>query len=133
VDKKIDWLEIGIVVIGLILSIAFCSYHVSFNGYLGLTTSQWKLEWATSQNLFSLFMVILIVIAYSGTIHCFFKYVFAPYFIIKLLYHISCYSGLYLFSPQVWEVIWSFIIVALIGIGLIYCIQLIRKGGKYVD
>jgi hypothetical protein len=60
-----------------------------------------------------------------GFIQKLFRFVFVPYFGIKLIYQFSRLSGVYFCTPEKWEVIWSIICVIMFIFGLI--IILIKK------
>ncbi len=121
---KIDIVESVVIVICLIFIIAMSFYHISFNGYLGIGEKTWDVIWAFSENGLLLFMSYLISMLTAGVLRMFFQWIFIPYFSLKLIYHLSCYSGIYLFSPQVWGNIWS---VVLVFIFLIFLILILIK------
>jgi len=125
--KKVDWIELVFVVICLIFAIAISFYHMSYDGYLGINNDQWDTIWAISENALSLSMCVLIFLIAYGVLRVLFKWVFMPYFILKLIYHVSCYAKIYLCSENRWENIWSFVCVILIMIGLLFTIILIRR------
>lgn len=125
--KRIDMIEGFFVIMSMLFVIAISLYHVSFNGYLGLSDSTWGTIWAISENGFSLMLCSIIVLNTSGMIRQLFSKVFIPYFVLKLVYHISCYSGLYLFKVKTWENIWSTVLVLLFVISFIYLWVIIRK------
>ena len=125
--KRISLIEIVPIVLCLLFAIAISLYHVSFDGYMGLSEKFWGTIWAVAENGFSLLLCGIVIINTSGMIAKMFQWVFVPYFILKLIYHISCYSGLYLFSVDTWEAVWSSVLVILFVIALIYTLILIRK------
>jgi hypothetical protein len=125
--KKTDLIEIVPVAVCLLFAIAISLYHVSFEGYLGLSLKFWRSVWAISENGFSLALCVLVLIYSSGILNKLIKFVFIPYFALKLIYHLSCYSGIYLFSVDTWESIWSYVLVILFIVSLVYCLILIRK------
>jgi hypothetical protein len=126
--NKIDVIEISAVVLSLIFAIVISMYHMSFNGFEGLSSSQWDTVWAIAENSLSLVMATLVsIFAGKGIIRTMFNWVFIPYFIIKLIYHYSIFSQVYILPKQSWENIWSFICVFLLGTGLFYCINSIKK------
>jgi len=108
-------------------AIAISLYHVSHEGYLGLTDAQWGSVWAISENGLSLSLCFIISVYSCGVLRIISKYVLIPYFIIKLIYHFSCYSGIILLSEEIWGVIWSYILVSLLTVCLIYCLTLTRR------
>ena len=111
----------------LLFAIAISSYHISFDGYLGIGERTWGLIWAIGENGFALSLCGLVLVYSVGWISRLMKFVFIPYFAFKLIYHISCYSGVYLFSPHTWETIWSYVLVLLFIVSISYCLILIRK------
>jgi hypothetical protein len=129
--KKLDLIELIVVVICLLFTIAISFYHVAQDGDMGLTQAQWRIVWAISENGLSLVMSFLISLLTVGIVKIMFKWLFVPYFVLKLIYHISCYSGIYLLSRRSWEFVWSFIIVYFIVFAVGYCLFLIKK--KNVD
>lgn len=127
--KGTNIVDVIVVMACSLFAIAISAYHLSFNGYLGLGTKQWEIVYILSENSFSLLMCFVIIIGFSGIIRKVF-YIFVGYFIVKLIYHFSCYSGIYLFSPKTWDDIWSVILVFFIIIGCLCVIQLIRRRKK---
>lgn len=125
--RKIDLIEVYAVVACLLFAITISLYHVSFDGYLGLSERTWSVVWAVSENGFALILCHIVSIYLCGVVRKVFRYVLMPYFILKLIYHVSCYSGLYLMSKEAWEELWSYVLVVLIIVCLAYCINLIRK------
>lgn len=125
--KKTDLIEIIPVAVCLLFAIAISLYHVSYEGYLGLPLKFWRATWAISENGFALVLCFIISLNTIGVMQMIFRWVFMPYFILKLIYHLSCYSGVYLFSVDTWENIWSVILVMLFIVSLVYCLILIRK------
>jgi hypothetical protein len=125
--KKTDLIEIVPVAVCLLFAIAISLYHVSFEGYLGLSLKSWQSVWAVSENGFSLALCGLVLIYSTGVLNKLIKFVFIPYFALKLIYHFSCYSGVYLWSTGTWESIWSYVLVILFIVSLVYCFVLIRK------
>lgn len=124
--KKIDWVEFGFVLGGLIFAIAICYYHISFDGYLNLSNEVWGSIWAISENGLSLLMSLALVIFAYGALKKFFG-ILLIYFSVKLIYHFSCYSKIYICSKEIWEQIWSYLCVGLFVIGLLYFIYIIQK------
>jgi len=108
------------VVICLLFAIAISLYHVSYEGYLGLSNRFWGSLWAISENGLSLTLCFLVVIYSYGILQKLFTWLFIPYFSIKLIYHFSCYSKIYLINSEAWRYVWSIVLVALIISSLIY-------------
>lgn len=126
--SKIDWIELLFIVTCLLFTLAISLYHISYNGFLSLSESEWGTVWAISENGLSIMMSIIIAIYSYGSIKKLFKYLFIPYFSLKLIYHASCYSGWYLMSLSAWESVWSIAMLVMIIAG--FCIILIQ--GRYV-
>ncbi len=124
---KRDLIEIVPVALCLLFAVVISLYHVSFDGYLELSEQTWGTVWAIAENGFSLLLCGIVIINTSGLVSKLFQWVFIPYFVLKLIYHISCYSGIYLFSVDTWEVVWSSVLVILFIVSLIYTLILIRK------
>jgi len=111
------------VVICLLFAIAISLYHVSYEGYLGLSDKFWGSLWAISENGLSLTLCFLVAIYSYGILQKLFTWLFIPYFSIKLVYHFSCYSKIYLVSSDVWRYVWSIVLIFIILIGLIIVIK----------
>jgi len=124
--KKIDMIEKIIVAICSFFIIALTLYHISYDGYLGVSEKTWGLIWSVSENGLLLTLSFVICIAFSGIIRTFFTYIFIPYFIIKLIYQISCYSGIYIVSKKTWDNIWSFFCILSLITGIIITLKQIR-------
>lgn len=120
-------IEIVPVALCLIFAIVISLYHLSFDGYLGLSRESWNMVWSITENCFALTLCFLIGIYFSGALKILFRFVFIPYFIIKLAYHFSCLSGVYILPSNVWEVLWSITLVILFIVTLVYCWILIYK------
>ena len=125
--KKIDWFEIITVSACLLFAVAISLYHLSYEGYLGLTESQWGTVWAISENGIAITFCIILGITSYGILKVLMRYLFVPYFALKLIYHFSCFSGVVLLAQGTWELIWSSILVLLLIVCLVYCLILIRR------
>lgn len=125
--KKYDMIEIIAVSVCLLFAIVISLYHLSFDGYLGLNRKAWNVIWAFAENGFAFTLSIIISLYLTSLLRLIFRYVFAPYFGIKLIYHFTCLSGIVIFPASVWTVIWSVILVLFFIISLIYVLVLIRK------
>jgi len=109
--KKIDWIETIGIIGSVILLVALSFYHVSWKQYLGIDQVTWNVIGAISGNLLYIVMALIIwAIGYSPVLSKFFLYI-NGYFLIKIFYHITCYLGIYVWSPQVWENTWSIIVI----------------------
>lgn len=109
----------------MLFAIAISLYHVSFEGYLGLSDKAWGSVWAISENGFSLMLCWMISMYSIGLIKNIFRWVFMPYFALKLIYHFSCFSGIYLLAKESWRDIWSVMCVCLLIVSIVYCLILI--------
>ena len=125
--KRFDLTEFLITAICLMFAVIISLYHVSYNGFLGLSDKIWGSVWAISENGFMLTLSIIIILFNYGVIRTLFKYVFIPYFTIKLIYHFSCLSGVYLLAKGAWSNLWSIICVSLFILCLVMCLQIIKK------
>lgn len=126
--RKVDLFEVLIIVGCLLFTIAISLYHLSFDGYLGLSATFWDAEWSIAENGLLLFLSFIVLLLTSGIIKNAFRYVLMPYFALKLVYQFSCYSGIYFWSTQVWENIWSCVLIIQIVLGIVYCLIKVRKG-----
>ena len=125
--KKVNMIELIQTVILLLFLIVISIYHISYDNYLGISEKNWSVIWAVAENGLLLTLVIIVNSLITGVVKIVCKWVLIPYFILKLVYHISCYSGFYLVSPRFWEIVWTLALIELIVIGLIYCVYLINK------
>lgn len=116
--KKFDMIEAVVIVICLLFAVAISFYHIAQDGEFGLSTKQWRAVWAVSENGLSLTMSVVIVIFSYGLIRTIFKYLFIPYFTIKLIYHFSCFAGIYILPAETWSYVWSGVCVLSIIFGL---------------
>lgn len=99
----------------LVFAVVISLYHVRGND-----SKLWSLLWVSSENSLMLTMSLYIAYLSDGFLKIFFRWVFPPYFVIKLVYHFCCYVGFYLMSPEMWSVLWSGIAVAGLLAGLVY-------------
>lgn len=125
--RKIDLIEIVPIALCMLFAIAISLYHVSFEGYLGLSERTWGAVWAIAENGFSIMLCWMISIYAIGVTRLLFRWVFIPYFILKLIYHFSCYSSIYLLAKESWRNIWSVLCVCLLIVSIVYCLILIKK------
>ncbi len=125
--RKIDLIEIVPVALCMLFAIAISLYHVSFDGFLGLSKHFWGATWAISENGFALMLCWLLSLHVTDIMRAIFKYVFIPYFTLKLIYHFSCYSGIYFLAKETWVFIWSVACICLLISCLVYCLILIHK------
>lgn len=120
-------LETIAVIFSLLFMIAISLYHVSYEGFLGLTNRFWESLWAVSNNGILLTMSFMIILYSWGVIRLLFTWVFIPYFVLKLIYQFSVYSEVYLMSPKAWENVWSFALVFIIISALFITLTKIRN------
>jgi hypothetical protein len=142
--KKVNWLAIIALVPCLIFLISISMYHLSYYGYLGLPREAWRHVWAISENglLLSLFVTIILLLRLilklklltnPETIRTiimmrnFFIIVILPYFVLKILYHISFYFNVYFWSLEKWEKVWSVGLVVWLPISLLVWLISIKK------
>jgi glucan phosphoethanolaminetransferase (alkaline phosphatase superfamily) len=124
--KKVDWFAMRVITIGSLLIILASLYHTSFNGFLNISEKLWDCAWAISQDGLLLFSFILVVILSYGVIKKFFKYVLIPICVVRLIYHLSSYFGLFLIDPEKWENLWSYLCVIVFVVGFVYCIIVLK-------
>jgi|WetSurMetagenome_2_1015567.scaffolds.fasta_scaffold00157_37 hypothetical protein len=129
-DKKINWLEIIIIVPTLLFLISISLYHISYYGYLGLPKESWGRVWSISENGLLLSLCASVLILSYGIIRKFFAVIFCPYFAMKIVYHLTYYFNIKIHDDELWDKIWSYGLVFLFLSGLIYLIILIRR--RYV-
>lgn len=115
------------VVFSLLFMIAISLYHVSYDGYLGLSQRFWESLWAISNNGIMLSMSFLVYLYSFGPLRSVMLFIFMPYFTLKLIYQFSVYSEIYIVSPSVWEKIWSFALVFIIIASLIITLTRIKN------
>jgi hypothetical protein len=124
--KKFDLIETLTVSSCLLFTIAISLYHLSHEGYLGLSEKQWGVVWSISEEGLTLTLCTVIFLFATGFIKWFFGGLLV-YLGIKIIYHVSCFSGIYLFPKFTWENVWSIILVVLLIFGLFYCLYLLKK------
>jgi hypothetical protein len=120
--KKIKWIEFFTIISCIIFAIAISLFHLSSNGEDGLTPAKWGVIWTISENGLAISLCLMISFLVEGLIKIIFRWVFIPYFAIKLLYHISCYSGIYFLPIIVWSWIWTIELIVWLIITFILCI-----------
>jgi hypothetical protein len=126
--KRIEWIEFAILVICLLFIIVISLYHISYDGYLQILGKTWDVIWAVSNDGLMMTMSLIISLLSIGLVKKIFRWVFVPYFILKLVYDISCFSGVVFFEKAIWEDIWSYVLVISLTIFLFLCtIQIQRK------
>jgi len=124
--KKIDSIEILMVSFCLLFTVLISLYHLSFEGYLGLTEKQWAVVWAISEEGLTFTLCTIIFLFATRFIKWFFGGLLT-YLGLKIIYHISCFGSFYLFSKETWVELWSIVLVILLIFILCYCLHLIKK------
>lgn len=122
--KRIETIAI---VFSLLFMIAISLYHVSYKGFLGLSQIFWESVWAVSNNGILLMMSFLVMLYSWGVIRLLMTWVFIPYFLVKLIYQFSVYSEIYFVSPELWEYIWSGMLVFIFITSLVITLTKIRN------
>ena len=84
--RKMDLFEVFIVLGCLIFTVVISLYHLSDEGYLGLSARFWKVEWSVSENGLLLFMTWIIASLTFGILRNTFLYILMPYFTLKIIY-----------------------------------------------
>jgi len=113
--KRIDLVDL----IGIIPPILFIVI-ISIFHYKSNPSGGWSVVWVLSENMLLLSMSLtIIVLSYSGILRNFFKYVFAPYFLVKCIYHIFCYLQIYIMPYDAWKKFWIGIIFLIFILGFI--------------
>ena len=107
----------------LVFAIVISLYHLK-----GADSLKWLKIWEIAENGLLLTMSLYIAYLSEGFMKIFFRWVFPPYFIVKLVYHLSCYVGIYIMSPARWEQLWSGIVVAFLLTGLVFTIIRFTNG-----
>lgn len=125
--RKYDLIEACLVIISILFMIVISLYHLSFEGSFGISAKTWNVIWAFAENGLALSLCVIISLYFLGIVKLIFRYVFAPYFAIKLLYHFTCLSGVKILPAPAWEVVWSFILVILFIVTIIYLKVVIHK------
>jgi hypothetical protein len=130
--KKNDWIEFSLVTSCLLFAMMISLYHISHEGYLGLTENQWGVIWGIAENILSLVMCIIIGRNTIGEVKNLFRWLFIPYFSLKIIYHFSCFSGIYFLAKSSWETIWSYAVVIILLSAMFYCLILTRRKNDQV-
>jgi hypothetical protein len=117
--KSIDTTALILVAIGLFFLVALSMYNLSHEGYLRLSEKTWKGIWVFAENGILIFLCLLVSLLTYGTLKDIFRWVFIPYFIIRIAYYLSCYLGFVTFSNDAWSIILVAEIIVSLGIVLI--------------
>jgi hypothetical protein len=73
---------------------------------------------------------LLISLLTEGFVKFLFRWIFVPYFVIKLFYHITCYTGIAFLPLNVWSWFWSLELIIFFITMFILCIVYIIKEKK---
>lgn len=119
--KKRSVIETVVIALILIFAVVICLYHNSER------TIQMDKLWVIAENGLQLVMSLFISFLTVGFVKIFFRWVLAPYFVTKLVYHFSCFASIYILPVKVWSDIWSALCVAVMLAGLIYCLILYKS------
>lgn len=121
----------------------FCAYNICHSGsnYYWLSREQWGMVWTVLNN--GITLTLFLFIGYllkdikeqfikSFRLSCYF--VFAPYFALKIIYEISCKTGIPVkywphegMTPEIWESVWSYGLVYITIAALILCLIIIHR------
>jgi len=120
-------LEIIAICLTLLSSMALSFYHISKDGFLGLTAIGWAVVWSVAVNILSISFVLYIITKESGLMRKFWGATFLPYFFVKLVYDISAYGHIYILPLQWWNRINIFMIDLTLAGLLFYLIISFRE------
>ena len=73
---KFEKFEVLLIALCLLFTLVISNYHLSWNGYLGLSQERWDTIWAIFENGFSLLLCLIIIIFSYGAIRKLFKFIF---------------------------------------------------------
>jgi hypothetical protein len=115
------------IVLALLSSIALSLYHISEEGFLGLTAIGWAIVWSVAVNLLSISFVTYIIAKERGLLRWFWGVTFLPYFVVKMLYDLSAYSSLHEVATR-YENYLSLLMIDFVLIGMVfYLIKFYRE------
>jgi hypothetical protein len=120
-SKNDRLIELIAIVTCLFFAVAMSLYHLSFNGYLGLSTKNWILVWAIAENGLPISLSVIVSLKTEKLVRFLFRWLMPIYFIIRFTYHLSCYYNVNWITKESRDQIWSFELVILILIGLFCC------------
>jgi hypothetical protein len=125
-SKKIDWLELVIVILP-ILFIAIISFWHAF-GIKGV--QPWSAVYFLSNHLFIIYLAAIIYFT-TGSVELqnIMKYLVIPYFSVKIVYQLLIWIDVNIGSGELWEWIWGIIFVIVLLIGAIMLWSKLRKIG----
>ena len=118
--KKFDWVEIIGISVSVITFVAMCFFHISWKEYLGIKEVIWDIIGSIATNVLFITMALIIwVSCYSPIMSKFFLFS-CGYFLIKLVYHITCALDIRIWSKVIWENVWS----VLAGVYLVFLVYM---------
>ena len=122
--KKIVDSELILVNILFISMLSICYWHA--NGQIGVLGYQ--IQWTISNNVFIISLILLALkpVKYIVTTK-FLKFTFIPYFCFKMIYNILIFTGVNIGTGKVWEIIWSFVCIAIILQGAYFTARYWKK------
>ena len=124
--RKTNMIELIQVASLLLFVIMISIYHISYDGYLGISESNWAVVWSVGENGLLLTLAVIVSYIASGALKLICRWILIPYFVLKFVYHISCFSGKFLLPVKTWNEIWSYIFVGLVITTFITCLHLIQ-------
>jgi len=107
--------NIALIMSGLFI-VAVSLYHISFEGFMGLTKKAWYCIWDLSETGLLLAMCLIITSSCTGFVKMLFGWPVMFYLIFRTFYYLSCHSGIYVMTTNNW----SLIILAPLIAGLIF-------------
>ena len=118
-----------IIVISL-FEILLALYNLSSDKFLWLSAKAWDFIWVLAENGLAILMAVIIAQLTSGVFRKFILFTLVPYFTVRLVYHVTTYTGIYFMSPKDWSALWSVICVLVFLLGLNYCRIIIKNDGR---
>jgi hypothetical protein len=109
--KKGDWIENLI----LILPVIFLAIISVWHAFGKIGVQPWSAIYFLSNHLFVIYLASIIYFT-VGIIELqkIMKFLVIPYFVLKIIYQILIWVGVYMGSEKLWEHIWSLILVFII-------------------
>lgn len=114
--KRQKVIELIVVALCLAFAVIISLYHKSDR------EGSWSLIWAFSEDGLMLIMSLYIGYLTVGVTRMLFGLILPVYFATKLLYHFSCFAGVYVISPDAWQYVWSILLISILLSGIIYCL-----------
>jgi hypothetical protein len=114
-------IELIAIVTAIIFAVAMSFYHLFSTESTFLTREGWTLVWAIVENGLPISLCVIISLLTIGSVRFIFRWLFPTYFLVRFIYHLSCYLQIFVVSDKVWNWIWSIEMFALIAISFIIC------------